>query len=52
MIDNGIQKKSLNHHSYEVGLGRELQLVQGQPALAFERKALLFKSRSRPERGL
>ena len=51
-IDNGIRKKSLIHHSSEVGLGRELQLVQSQPALAFERKALLFKSRSPRERAV
>ena len=43
-----IRKKSLRQHSSEVRLGRELQLVQGPPIRAFERKVPLFKSRSHP----
>ena len=44
-------KGPTGRHFTEVGLSRELQLVQGQPALAFERKMLLFKSRSHPNKG-
>ena len=48
----GIRKKPPIHHSSEAGLGRELKLVQGQPALALREKCYFSSHGATRERAV